>query len=210
MHLVRHPVATKEPFVCMRFHRTFSDWDDPPAGFRGGGLGGPRRPGDACSFVQTLVVTYVATGWTECAPVLYREQSLLREVLDEIRRLMPFELLGFDTDNDTVFINETLRDYGRDAGIVFTRCRRGPKRSGLRRAAERRGGPALRRPPSPGRSRGRGRRCRGSTRRRGCTSASSSRGSSWHRSVGTAPAWANCSATIKMREPMLCAWGGRA
>ena len=36
---------------------------------------------------------------------------------------MPFELLGFDTDNDSVFINETLRDYCRDAGIVFTRCR---------------------------------------------------------------------------------------
>ena len=55
--------------------------------------------------------------------MLYREQTLLREVLGEVRRLMPFELLGFDTDNDTVFINETLRDHCRDAGIVFTRCR---------------------------------------------------------------------------------------
>ena len=55
--------------------------------------------------------------------MLYREQTLLREVLGEVRKLMPFELLGFDTDTDSVFINETLRDYCRDAGIVFTRCR---------------------------------------------------------------------------------------
>ena len=73
--------------------------------------------------MQTLVVTDIATGWTECAPVLYRDQTLLREVLGEVRRLMPFDLLGFNTDNDSVFINETLRDYCRDAGIVFTRCR---------------------------------------------------------------------------------------
>ena len=33
--------------------------------------------------------------------MLYLEQTLLREVLGEVRRLMPFELLGFHTDNDT-------------------------------------------------------------------------------------------------------------
>jgi hypothetical protein len=32
--------------------------------------GGPVTSG---SFVQTLVLTDIATGWTECAPLLYRE-----------------------------------------------------------------------------------------------------------------------------------------
>ena len=73
--------------------------------------------------MQTLTVTDIATGWTGCAPLLYREQTLLREVLGEVRRRLPFELLGFDTDNDSVFVNETVRDYCRDSGIVFTRCR---------------------------------------------------------------------------------------
>ena len=73
--------------------------------------------------MQTLTVTDIATGWTEWAPLLYREQTLLREVLGEVRRRLPFELLGFDTDNDSVFVNETVRDYCRDSGIVFTRCR---------------------------------------------------------------------------------------
>jgi hypothetical protein len=35
---------------------------------------GPTAKG---SFVQTLTVTDIATGWTECVPVLVREQSLL-------------------------------------------------------------------------------------------------------------------------------------
>ncbi len=36
---------------------------------------------------------------------------------------MPFPLLGFDSDNDSVFINETVRDYCLAESIVFTRCR---------------------------------------------------------------------------------------
>lgn len=36
---------------------------------------------------------------------------------------MPFPLLGLDTDNDSVFINETIRDYCLDSNIEFTRCR---------------------------------------------------------------------------------------
>ena len=86
--------------------RTFSDWDDPPPGFVEADLVAHCGPVANGSFVQTLTVTDIATGWTECAPLLYREQTLLREVLGEVRRRLPFELLGFDTDNDSVFVNE--------------------------------------------------------------------------------------------------------
>jgi hypothetical protein len=103
--------------------RTFSDWQDPPPGFVEADLvahGGPTASG---SFIQTLVLTDIATGWTECAPLLVREQGVLVGALGEVRKLLPFELLGFDTDNDTVFMNETVRDYCQEAGIAFTRCR---------------------------------------------------------------------------------------
>ena len=100
-----------------------ADWDDSPPGFVEADLVAHCGPVANGSFVQTLTVTDIATGWTECAPLLYREQTLLREVLGEVRRRLPFELLGFDTDNDSVFVNETVRDYCRDSGIVFTRCR---------------------------------------------------------------------------------------
>ena len=56
---------------------------------------------------------------------------------------MPFDLLGFDTDNDSVFINETLRDYCRDSGVVFTRCR--PWRKNDQAFVEQKNGSVVRR-----------------------------------------------------------------
>ena len=61
--------------------RTFSDWDDPAPGFAEADRVAHRGPVTRGSLVQTLVVTDIATGWIECAPVPYREQTLLREVL---------------------------------------------------------------------------------------------------------------------------------
>ena len=103
--------------------RTFSDWNDPPPRFVEADLVAHSGPVASGSFIQTLCLTDIASGWTECAPLLVREQKLLSEVLTELRRLLPFELLGFNTDNDSVFMDETVRDYCQDASIEFTRCR---------------------------------------------------------------------------------------
>jgi hypothetical protein len=51
------------------------------------------------------------------------EQHLLTEVLDKLKSVMPFALAGVDTDNDSVFINETLMTYCEANRIEFTRCR---------------------------------------------------------------------------------------
>jgi hypothetical protein len=55
--------------------------------------------------------------------LLVREQTVLTIALTELRKLLPFPLLGFDTDNDTVFMNETVKDYCLRDGIELTRCR---------------------------------------------------------------------------------------
>ena len=68
-------------------------------------------------------MTDIATGWTECAPLLFREQHLLGEVLTQLRTLLPFPLRGFDTDNDSVFMNETIRAWCAGSQVEFTRCR---------------------------------------------------------------------------------------
>ena len=99
--------------------RTFSDWRDPPPGFFEADLVAHSGPVASGSFIQTLVLTDIATGWTECAPLLVREQRLLTEVMTELRNLLPFPLLGFDTDNDSVFMNETVQAYCLAAGVVF-------------------------------------------------------------------------------------------
>ena len=123
--------------------RTFADWHDPPPGFVEADLVAHSGPTTRGSFVQTLVLTDIATGWTECAPLLVREQVLLKSVLGELRKLMPFDLLGFDTDNDSVFMNETIRDYCQAEGIAFTRCR--PYRKNDQAFVEQKNGAVVRR-----------------------------------------------------------------
>jgi len=123
--------------------RTFEGWDDPPPGFVEADLVAHSGPVAKGSFVQTLVLTDIATGWTECAPLLVREQRLLTEVLSELRKLLPFALVGLDTDNDSVFMNETVRDYCETAGIEFTRCR--PYRKNDQAWVEQKNGAVVRR-----------------------------------------------------------------
>jgi len=117
--VARHSAAIRRSVAV----RTFDGWDNPPPGFIEADLVAHSGPTAKGSFVQTLTLTDIATGWTECAPLLVREQKLLAEVLSETRQRMPFPLLGFDTDNDSVFMNETVRDYRLAAGTAFTRCR---------------------------------------------------------------------------------------
>lgn len=123
--------------------RTFDDWGDPAPGHIEADLvshSGPRAKG---SFAWTFTLTDIATGWTECAPLVVREQTVLVAVFTELRKLMPFELLGFDTDNDSVFINETVRDYCAASGIAFTRCR--PYRKNDQAWVEQKNGSVVRR-----------------------------------------------------------------
>ena len=123
--------------------RTFSDWHDPAPGFFEADLVAHSGPKASGSFVQTLVLTDIATGWTECAPLLVREQGLLVEVLTEMREHLPFAVLGLDTDNDSVFMNETVQEYCALAGVEFTRCR--PYRKNDQAWVEQKNGSVVRR-----------------------------------------------------------------
>jgi hypothetical protein len=123
--------------------RTFDGWDDPAPGFVEADLVAHSGPTAKGSYVQTLTLTDISTGWTECAPLLVREQKLLTEVLSEVRKRMPFALLGFDTDNDSVFMNETVKSYCEEAGLVFTRCR--PYRKNDQAWVEQKNGAVVRR-----------------------------------------------------------------
>jgi hypothetical protein len=123
--------------------RTFDDWDDPPPGFIEADLVAHSGPSAKGSYVQTLMLTDMATGWTECAPLLVREQRLLTEVLSAMRQRMPFALLGLDTDNDSVFMNDTVKTYCEESGLVFTRRR--PYRKNDQAWVEQKNGAVVRR-----------------------------------------------------------------
>lgn len=123
--------------------RTFADWNDPVPGYMEADLVAHSGPSASGSFVQTLTLTDVATGWTECAPLLFREQHLLREVMNTLRPALPFPLLGFDTDNDSVFMNETIRNWCEAAQVTFTRSR--PYRKNDQAHVEQKNGAVVRR-----------------------------------------------------------------
>lgn len=53
--------------------------------------------------MQTLVITEI--GLTVLAPLLVREQTLLVDEIGEIRWRLPFPLLSFNVDNDSVFMS---------------------------------------------------------------------------------------------------------
>jgi len=104
--------------------RTFSDWRDPPPGFLEVDMvehcGGAKTDGD---FVHSLVLTDIASGWTECIAMPVRDQTLVVEALRIAAADLPFPMLGVDTDNDSAFMNRTVFDYCRDHQLEQTRSR---------------------------------------------------------------------------------------
>jgi hypothetical protein len=103
--------------------RTFADWGEPPPGYCEADLvehcGGTHEG----NFVHSLTLTDIHSGWTECAALVVREQTLVVEGLSLIRDQLPFALRGLDTDNDSVFMNETLQSYCREQELYWTRSR---------------------------------------------------------------------------------------
>jgi Integrase core domain len=102
--------------------RTFGDWNDPP-GFLEVDFVAHAGTSVTGSFVQTMVLTDVATGWTECVPVVVRSGELVIEALAAAERLFPFSVRGVDFDNDSAFMNKPLVEWCRQQGWEVTRSR---------------------------------------------------------------------------------------
>lgn len=103
--------------------RTFADWSDVTPGFVEADLVahcGDRASG---SFLHSLTLTDISTGWTECVPLLRRSDADVRKALEGIRNVLPFPLLGLDTDNGSEFINHELMKFCESECITFTRAR---------------------------------------------------------------------------------------
>ncbi len=103
--------------------RTFNDWNDPPPGFFEMDMVAHCGKSVAGSHAHSLVLTDIASGWTEAAAMVVREQLLITLTVEEIRAKLPFTILGLDVDNDSAFINETVLNFCRDRKIELTRSR---------------------------------------------------------------------------------------
>jgi hypothetical protein len=103
--------------------RTFADWNEPSPGSMEMDLVAHCGEVNRGSYVHSLVLTDIASGWTEAAPIIVRESTLVVETLDRIRTGLPFALVAVDVDNGSEFVNNKLIEYCLGHGIELTRSR---------------------------------------------------------------------------------------
>ena len=103
--------------------RTFSDWHEKRPGFFEIDLVWHCGQSASGFFLSTLVLTDIATGWTECVALINRSKHTIINALERISKLIPFKILGLDTDNGSEFMNADLIDYCIMKGITLTRSR---------------------------------------------------------------------------------------
>jgi IS30 family transposase len=103
--------------------RTFAEWNEPVPGHMEMDLVAHCREVNRGSYVHSLVLTDIASGWTEAAPIVVREGTLVVETLDRIRAGLPFALRALDVDNGSEFVNDRLIEYCLSHGIELTRSR---------------------------------------------------------------------------------------
>jgi transposase InsO family protein len=110
--------------------RTWADWDDAVPGFVEIDLVAHDGGNAAGEHAWTLTVTDIATGWTENRSVRNKARKWVLAALDDIARVMPFPILGVDSDNGSEFINHHLLAWCEQRRITFTRSRPGNKNDG--------------------------------------------------------------------------------
>jgi transposase InsO family protein len=122
LHTKKAPRVVPEPRRRIKM-RTFADWNEPPPGSMEMDLVAHCGAVNRGSYVHSLVLTDITSGWTEAAPIVVREATLVVETLDRIRGSLPFALQALDVDNGSEFVNDKLIQYCLDHGIELTRSR---------------------------------------------------------------------------------------
>ncbi len=110
--------------------RTWAQWDDALPGFVEIDLVGHEGGNAMGEHAYTLTVTDIATGWTENRSVRNKARKWVVAALEDIEKVLPFPLLGVDSDNGSEFINHHLLTWCTDRQVTFTRSRPGNSNDG--------------------------------------------------------------------------------
>lgn len=126
LQLRPHGMGTTKPGTLLKQQvpiRTFTPWADERPGFVEIDLVAHCGTTTAGHYLNTLTVTDVATGWTECIGVWGKGQAGVFAALKAVRERLPFPLLGIDSDNGSEFLNDQLVRYCEAEQLTFTRSR---------------------------------------------------------------------------------------
>jgi hypothetical protein len=103
--------------------QTYTPWDQQRPGFVEIDLVAHCGTSTAGFYLNTLTVTDVATGWTECLGVWGKGQAAVFAALEQARARLPMPLLGIDSDNGSEFLNALLVRWCAREQLTFTRSR---------------------------------------------------------------------------------------
>src|SRR5947209_18227449 len=98
-------------------------WDVQTPGFTEVDLVSHSGNSASGEFAHTLNVTDMHTTWTESEAVLGRGEEAVQRALNQIAGVLPFRLLGVDSDNGSEFINWHLKRWCEQKEIQLTRGR---------------------------------------------------------------------------------------
>lgn len=119
--------STTKPGTLLKKHIPIktNQWDERRPGFLeadtvphcGGSLLG--------QFIYTIDLVDIATGWTEQRACWGKGETGVLKQIQDVEDLLPFPLLGFDSDNGNEFLNHHLMRHfiERKVPIQFTRSR---------------------------------------------------------------------------------------
>ena len=98
-------------------------WDVRTPGFSEVDLVSHWGNSGAGEFAHSLNVTDIHSTWTESRALLGRSEGAVQRALNEIEGVLPFPLLGVDSDNGSEFINWHLQRWCARKHIQLTRGR---------------------------------------------------------------------------------------
>jgi len=104
--------------------KTFSEWSDSKVGFLQIDLVGHDGGNPKGEFCYSLDMVDVVSGWDEVVAIKNKAQIWTVQAIDVVRRRLPFEMLGINSDNGSEFINAHLSKYCQSNKIDFTRSRK--------------------------------------------------------------------------------------
>jgi len=120
-------LATTKPgsLLKKRIPIKTNQWDESKPGFLEADTVAHCGNSIAGSFVYTVNIVDIATGWTEQRACWGKGQRGVYKAIQSIESTLPFKIKGFDSDNGSEFINHHIESYfiNRKKPVQFTRSR---------------------------------------------------------------------------------------
>lgn len=100
-----------------------TNWDTSQAGFTEIDTVAHNGGDPAGLFAYTLDSTEISSGWSEQEATMGKGEKAVLGALINIRKSLPFKLLGLDGDNGGEIINYHMLKYCREENLAYTRSR---------------------------------------------------------------------------------------